>query len=80
MSFDLKIEDIVVPKRCPVLGIELFHGAKKICMNSPSIDRIDNSKGYVRGNVLVVSMKANIIKSNASVEEIRRVADFYEKL
>mgnify|MGYP006166398807 FL=1 len=37
-------------------------------------------KGYVKDNIIVVSMRANRIKSDATVDEIRKVADFYEKL
>ena len=44
------------------------------------IDRIDPKKGYVKDNIIVVSMRANRIKSDATVDEIRKVADFYEKL
>ena len=43
-------------------------------------DRIDPKKGYVKGNIIVVSMRANRIKTDATVDEIRKVADFYEKL
>ena len=45
-----------------------------------SIDRIDPKKGYVKDNIIVVSMRANRIKTDATVDEIRRVTDFYEKL
>ena len=47
---------------------------------TPSIDRINPKKGYIKENIIVVSMKANRIKTDATVEEIRKVADFYEKL
>ena len=47
---------------------------------TPSIDRIDPKKGYVKDNIIVVSMRANRIKTDATVDEIRKVADFYEKL
>ena len=46
---------------------------------TPSIDRIDPKKRYVKDNIIVVSMRANRIKSDATVDEIRKVADFYEK-
>ena len=42
--------------------------------------RIDNGKGYIVGNVIVVSFRANTIKSNATVEELERVAFFYRGL
>ena len=45
-----------------------------------SIDRIDNSLGYDKDNVIIVSKKANQIKSNANVEELFKVANFYKNL
>jgi len=67
---------------CPVLGFEMSVGLDENgSMNtSPSLDRIIPEKGYVPGNVVVVSMRANSIKTNATPEEIRKVADFYEKV
>lgn len=77
LEFNLTIDDVTLPTHCPVLGIKLeVRGGR----NSPSIDRIDNSKGYLKGNVIIVSMRANSMKSDATVDELRRVADFYEKL
>jgi hypothetical protein len=59
-----------VPIICPILGIPIIKDIKKEQKevpnpNSPSIDRIDNSKGYVKGNVRVISHKANTMKHNA---------------
>ncbi len=67
---------------CPVLGFEMSMGADETGSNdtSPSLDRIIPEKGYVQGNVIIVSMRANSIKTNARPEEIRKVADFYEKV
>jgi hypothetical protein len=39
--------------------------------SSPSLDKIIPSRGYVKGNVMVVSSKANLMKSDASVTELR---------
>ena len=47
---------------------------------TPSIDRIDPKKGYVKENINFVSMKANRIKTDETIDKIRKVADFYEKL
>ena len=47
---------------------------------SPSIDRIDNSKGYTKDNIIVVSQLANAIKNQATPNQIQKVATFYEKL
>ena len=63
---------------CPVFGIKMTIGLKR--SSSPSIDRIIPEKGYVPGNVIIVSMKANQIKSNATPDEIIKVGKFYKKL
>lgn len=79
VPFDLTISDIIIPKFCPVLGIPLVVAAHNNAptANSPSIDRIKPHLGYVKDNILVVSLKANQIKSNATPEEIMKVAEFY---
>ncbi len=67
--------DINVPSHCPLLGIPLFRSAGKgACDNSPSLDRIDSSKGYTPDNIWVISNKANSIKSNATLEELEAIA------
>lgn len=81
LSFDLQIEDIQIPSHCPVLGIKLEKGkGSGVKDYSPSLDRIVPFLGYVKGNVIVVSHKANRIKSDASLSELQKVADFYTKL
>lgn len=66
-EFNLTYEDIVIPKYCPYLGLELKYLGGD---SSPSLDRIDSNKGYVKGNVQVISTKANTMKNNASKEEL----------
>jgi hypothetical protein len=70
MEFNITKEDIIIPEKCPLLDIPLFSSIKKCSNNSPSLDRIDSSKGYLKENIHVISFKANTIKSNASIEEI----------
>lgn len=75
--------DLVIPTHCPVLGIELRMGTNGLqaCRDAaPSIDRIVPEKGYVRGNIVVVSFRANRIKSNATADEILAVGAFYKEL
>lgn len=75
-DFDLVPEDIIIPDYCPVLGIKLRKGpahGNGITDDSPSIDRIDNERGYTQDNICVVSMKANRIKANATVQDIEAV-------
>jgi hypothetical protein len=77
LSFALTADHIVIPKRCPALGLRLIRGSLAARDASPTLDRINNKKGYVPGNVIVVSHKANRIKSNASVAELQRLVRFY---
>lgn len=76
--FNIKEEDLVVPKHCPVLGIPLFHSERTCTDNSPSIDKIVPELGYVKGNIQIISHRANTIKSNATSEELRKVAEWVD--
>ena len=80
IPFDLKEEDIIIPEICPALGISLKIGEEVMCSNSPTLDRIIPEKGYVKGNIIVMSNKANLIKQNATPEEIIAVGEYYKKL
>jgi hypothetical protein len=67
-----------VVSNCPILGMPLEWSCcrgddNKLRSNSPSLDRIDSTKGYVRGNVWIISHRANCIKSNATHEELKLV-------
>jgi hypothetical protein len=72
IAFDLAIEDIVIPTHCPILGVELkaHKGRSGGSPNSPALDRIDNTKGYIKGNVMVMSHLANMMKSSATDEQL----------
>ena len=77
LPFNLVLSEMTVPEFCPVLGIRLQRGVGIRTDASPSIDRIIPALGYVKGNVIVVSWKANRIKSDVTAEDLRKVADFY---
>lgn len=79
LEFSITLEDISIPSHCPILGIKLFKTAKQATNNSPSIDRIDSSKGYIKGNVQILSLRANILKNNATVDELESVLNFIRK-
>lgn len=73
IEFALLFSDIEIPALCPVLGIPLVIATGCAKPGSPSIDRFDPRGGYVRGNIRVISHKANTIKSNATIEEVSAV-------
>ena len=77
-DFNIDESDIVIPKRCPLLGIELINGIGggtqgEMRSHFASLDRIDSSKGYVKGNVWVISYRANRLKTDATLEELELI-------
>lgn len=76
--FTLEFSDLTWPTHCPVLGIELNYLAEGKQENSVSFDRIDPAQGYILGNVVVVSWRANRIKNDGTPEEHQLIADFYK--
>ncbi|MEO8679235.1 MAG: hypothetical protein ABI665_09330 [Vicinamibacterales bacterium] len=80
IEFNIELWEVCIPRFCPVFGRPLKIGDGKPHAWSPTLDRIDSSKGYVHDNVIVVSQKANTMKSDATPAEIRRLAKFYSDL
>jgi predicted RNA-binding Zn-ribbon protein involved in translation (DUF1610 family) len=76
-EFNITLADIVIPELCPVFGVKLAYGDLDW---TPSIDRIDASRGYVKGNIAIISNKANRLKNNATAEELRTVAAWLDLL
>ena len=77
IPFDLTEDDLVMPEFCPIFGIKLHVGVGKQTNNSPSIDRVIPELGYVKGNVVVVSNRANSLKKSASLSELVSMVQFY---
>lgn len=79
LPFDLEPEDIVFPDTCPVLGIPIFFSEDRVRTdNTPSIDKIKPAEGYVKGNIHVISWRANRLKGNASLDELKRIVNYIE--
>lgn len=79
IEFNISVEDLPLPEVCPLLGIHILPQHENLDCR-PSIDRIDSRKGYVKGNVMIVSCRANRIKSNATAAELRQIADNLERI
>jgi hypothetical protein len=67
MEFSIELSDIVIPKLCPYLGVELIPLHKDY---GYSLDRIDSAKGYTKDNIQVISYMANKMKNNATKEQL----------
>lgn len=84
IPFDLVPADLIIPEKCPVLGIDLIWNLKSghsgYHPNSFSVDRIRGELGYVKGNVRVISARANLLKNNATIEELTLVLEDLKKL
>lgn len=79
LPFNLDLFDIEIPVVCPVLGFLLVYGKGGRTDASPSLDKIKPELGYVKGNVAVISWRANRLKSNAKAEELRKIAAYMER-
>jgi len=83
IPFDISMEDLIIPTHCPVLGIELkqkSRGKSGPAFNSPSIDRINPSIGYTKDNIQIISFKANAMKQDATLEELRKFSAWVNQL
>lgn len=80
MPFSITEKDVIIPETCPYTGAKLVLTRDGTYSNRPSLDRIDNDLGYVPGNVQVISQKANVTKSNLSVQELINFAKHILKL
>lgn len=71
LTFDIVKNDIVIPTHCPILGIPIKRNIGSGFHNdSPSLDRIHNANGYTKDNIRVISNRANLLKCDATLEEL----------
>ena len=80
LEHSLLLEDIVIPDYCPVLGIKLETGDRKEHFNAPSIDRIDNTKGYHKDNIMIMSVKANMLKKDGTLDDLIMLGEWARKM
>lgn len=77
VPFDISPDDVYAlvanTEVCPVLGIPFCWGNNKLLDDSPTLDRLVPELGYVKGNIAVISAKANRIKNNAGVGDLGKV-------
>lgn len=83
LDFDLSVDFLasIIPDKCPIFGFNLIFNTNKSNKDyAPSIDRIDNTKGYIKENIQIISNRANRIKSDATVDELKKIALYIENI
>ena len=75
LPFNIEVADIVIPEVCPLLEIPLKTSKIAASDSSPSLDRLIPHLGYVKGNILVISFRANQIKNCATLDELVLLTD-----
>lgn len=72
-----------VDDKCPVFAVPFFYGrrpSREPHHRAPSLDRIRSTEGYVKGNIAVVSWRANKIKTDATATELELVAAWLRRM
>lgn len=77
IAFNITKYDIVIPNFCPILGIPIvLNVGNGRSPSSPSLDRVDNSKGYIKGNICVISDRANRLKGDGTIENFEKLLEY----
>jgi hypothetical protein len=79
MPCNITASDLVWPEICPVFGLRLNYETNLKSESSPSLDRLIPNKGYIKGNVVVISLRANRMKNSATPDELRQICDYVFK-
>ncbi len=80
LDFSVLESELSMPEVCPILGIKLNYGAGKgNDYNRASLDRIDNTKGYTKDNIQIISLRANVIKRDATLDELIKITNYMKK-
>lgn len=79
-DFNLVYSDLELPKYCPILGLELEYSKSLNSWNCASVDEIIPEKGYVKGNIIIMSRLANMMKNCANFEQLELFCENIIKL
>lgn len=78
LEFSISSSDFEIPEICPVFGIKLERGEGKQHDASPTLDRLNNEKGYTKDNIKVISWKANRMKGDHTLLELQTLVHWLE--
>lgn len=78
LEHTIRWTDLEIPTHCPITGLEMQRNIAVQNDNSYTLDRVDSSKGYIPGNVKVISLRANRAKSDLTVDQLRKLIQYIE--
>lgn len=76
LDFNIEESDIIIPDKCPVFGTPFEHDTQR----TASVDRIDPTQGYVKGNIQIISKRANALKGDATIEELECLVNYLKSI
>lgn len=81
LPFTIEKSDIVIPTLCPVLSrvLNRFVGTPETKDSAPSIDRCYPELGYTKENITIMSWRANMLKRDATLQELEQLVKFLRK-
>ena len=71
-----------IPDVCPCLGTTLDYGSKGAHNRlecSPSVDKVVPDKGFVKGNLFIISWRASRIKNDSTHEELLAISNWVKE-
>jgi len=80
LPFTITIDDIVIPDKCPLLGIDLISTNDKRDPRNPSLDQVVAGNGYTPDNIQVISSRANWLKGDATITELETLLTNWKNL
>ena len=80
IPFTISMDDIVIPEVCPLLEIPLVSTSDKTDPRNPSLDQKVPGKGYTPDNIWVISYRANALKWDATLQELKTLVENLEDL
>lgn len=82
IPFTILFNEIETPEFCPIFGLKLnygWSGENQRDNAKATIDKVIPELGYVNGNVFVISWRANKLKSNMSLDELKSIIKYIEE-
>jgi hypothetical protein len=82
MPFTITVEDVlgmIGEGKCPVFDTTYPLDSRVMCDESATLDKFIPELGYTKENCTVISRLANLIKSKATANQVRKVSRWMDK-